>query len=93
MAALPPTFPRFVDTLLSATSQVRRLKVVLDGQTLYIEKPLAQALGRNPGTSTEGVSLRLSDLDPKFFTITPADIDVGMHPVPVVERAGLGALV
>ena len=62
----------------SATSQVREFKVVLDGQTLYIEKPLAEALGWNPGTSTEGVSLRLSGWDPKFFAITPTGTDFGM---------------
>ena len=63
----------------SATSQLRQFKVVLDGQTLYIEKPLAEALGWNPGTSTEGVSLRLSGWEPKFFAITPTETDVGMY--------------
>ena len=62
----------------SATSQVREFKVVLDGQTLYIEKPLAEALGWSPGTSTEGVSLRLSGWEPKFFAITPTGTDFGM---------------
>lgn len=62
----------------SAASQVRQFKVALDGQTLYIEKPLAEALGWNPGTGNEGVSLRLSGWEPKFFAITPTDTDVGM---------------
>ena len=62
----------------SATSQVRQLKVILDGQTLYIEKPLAKALGWNPGTGTEGLSLRLSGWEPTFFAITPTDSDAGM---------------
>ena len=63
----------------SAASQVRQFKVVLDGQTLYIEKPLAEALGWNPGTGNEGVSLRLSGWEPKFFAITPKNTDVGMN--------------
>ena len=67
----------------SAIPRVRQFKVVLDGQTLYIEKPLAQALGWDPGKSTEGVSLRLSGWEPKFFAITPTDTDVGMHFAPV----------
>jgi len=52
---------------------------VLDGQTLYIEKPLAEALGWNSGTGTEGISLRLSGWEPKFFTIAPLDTDAGMY--------------
>ena len=52
---------------------------MLDGQTLYIEKPLAEALGWNSGTSTGGISLRLSGWEPKFFTITPLDTDAGMY--------------
>jgi hypothetical protein len=62
----------------TATSQVRQFKVVLDGQTLYMEKPLAEALGWNPETGTEGVSLRLSGWEPNFFSITPTDTDAGM---------------
>ena len=52
---------------------------MLDGQTLYVEKPLAEALGWSPGKSTEGVSLRLSGWDPKFFAITPTGTDSGMY--------------
>ena len=52
---------------------------MLDGQTLYIEKPLAEALGWNSGTGTEGISLRLSGWEPEFFTITPLDTDAGMY--------------
>ena len=46
---------------------------------MYIEKPLAEALGWNPGTGNEGVSLRLSGWEPKFFAITPKNTDVGMN--------------
>lgn len=56
---------------------MREFKVVLDGQTLYVEKPLAEALGWHPGTGTEGVPLRLSGWEPKFFAITPKGTDVG----------------
>lgn len=63
----------------STTSQVRQFKVVLDGQTLYMEKPLAEALGWNTGTGTEGVSLRLSGWAPRFFAITPTDTDAGTY--------------
>ena len=61
----------------STTSKVRQFKVVLDGQTLYIEKPLAEALGWNPATGAKGVSLRLSGWDPTFFAITPTGTDFG----------------
>ncbi|KAF9786794.1 hypothetical protein BJ322DRAFT_1003396 [Thelephora terrestris] len=71
----------------SATSQVREFKVVLDGQTLYIEKPLAEALGWNPGTSTEGVSLRLSGWEPKFFAITPTGTDSDLLAQATVESS------
>jgi len=75
-------FPGRALSLLT-TSQVRQFKVVLDGQTLYIEKPLAEALGWKPGTSAEGVSLPLSGWEPKFFAITPTDSDAGMYFAPV----------
>jgi hypothetical protein len=74
----------------SATSQVRQFKVVLDGRTLYIEKPLAEALGWNPGTGTEGVSLRLSGWEPRFFAITPTDTDVGVYFAPVSRPTSKG---
>ena len=63
----------------SAVSRVRQFTVVLDGQTLYVEKPLAEALGWTPGKNTEGVSLRLSGWEPKFFAITPTDTDFGTY--------------
>ena len=63
----------------SATSQVRQFKVVLNGQTLYIDRPLAEALEWNIRASTQGVPLRLSGWEPKFFTITPTDTDAGMY--------------
>lgn len=56
----------------------REFKVTLDGQTLYVEKELAQALGWAPGISTDGVSLRLSGWDPHYFAITQTGTDAGM---------------
>jgi hypothetical protein len=75
----------------SATSQVRQFKVVLDGQTLYVEKPLAEALGWNPGTGTEGISLRLSGWEPRFFAITPTGTDAGTYFV-LVSRPASGGM-
>ena len=56
----------------------REFKVTLDGQTLYVEKELAQALGWAPGISTDVVSLRLSGWDPHYFAITQTGTDAGM---------------
>ena len=56
----------------------REFKVTLDGQTLYVEKELAQALGWTPGISTDGVSLLLSGWDPHYFAITQTGTDAGM---------------
>jgi len=75
----------------SATSHVRQFKVVLDGQTLYIERPLAEALGWKPGTSAKGISLRLSGQEPKFFAITPTDTDAGVY-FALVSRLNLRGL-
>jgi len=46
------------------------------GQTLYIEKPLAEALGWNPETGTDRCIIAPQRLEPRFFAITPTDTDL-----------------
>ncbi|CAA7269497.1 unnamed protein product [Cyclocybe aegerita] len=53
----------------------KEVTVTLDGQTLYIGQEVAEALGWKPGTSTEGVSLRLSGWRPHYFAITERATD------------------
>ena len=60
-----------------APSTARQFKVTLDGQTLYIEKELAEALGWTKDTPTEGVPLRLSGWSPNYFAITQKGTDAG----------------
>ena len=55
----------------------RQFKVTLDGETLYIEQDLAQALGWREGAPTEGIPLRLSGWSPHYFAITQKGTDAG----------------
>lgn len=54
----------------------RHFQVVLDGETLYVEKPLAEALGWSED-SGHSIPLRLSGWDPTFFAITQVGTDAG----------------
>lgn len=45
-------------------------KVLLDGQTLYINKDLAEAIGWKPYIALDGLKLLLHGWEPSFFTIT-----------------------
>ncbi|KAJ3541250.1 hypothetical protein NMY22_g3962 [Coprinellus aureogranulatus] len=47
----------------------------LDGETLYVEQELAEALGWRGGGPTEGVTLRLSGWSPHYFAITQKGTD------------------
>ena len=61
-----------------SVSSRREFKVVLDGETLYVEQPLAEALGWNPDTPAEkGVSLTLSGWAPNYFAIARTGADSG----------------
>lgn len=68
---------RFSSTSSPSLSSAREFKVVLDNQTLYFEKPLAEALGWTHQSGVEGVKLTLHGWDPKFFAITPSGADSG----------------
>ncbi|KAF8590846.1 hypothetical protein K439DRAFT_1299745, partial [Ramaria rubella] len=50
-------------------------KVLLDGQTLYITKELAQALGWKADQGLDGFKLTLHGWEPSFFTVTPSGTD------------------
>ncbi|KAH8116015.1 hypothetical protein DFH11DRAFT_1583597 [Phellopilus nigrolimitatus] len=59
----------------NSSSTALQFKVVLDNQTLYVGKPLAEALGWTPQAGVDGVKLSLHGWDPTFFTITRAGTD------------------
>ncbi|KAH8117279.1 hypothetical protein DFH11DRAFT_996982 [Phellopilus nigrolimitatus] len=59
----------------SSSPPALEFKVVLDNQTLYVGKPLAEALGWTPQAGINGVKLSLHGWDPTFFTITRAGTD------------------
>ncbi|KAH6913305.1 hypothetical protein BKA70DRAFT_1397346 [Coprinopsis sp. MPI-PUGE-AT-0042] len=59
-------------------SAPRQFKVTLDGETLYIEQPLAEALGWREGAPTEGIPLRLSGWSPHYFAITRKGTDADL---------------
>lgn len=58
-------------------SPPKHFKVTLDGDTLYVDKELAEALGWREDTPTEGVPLRLSGWSPHYFAITQKGTDAG----------------
>ncbi|TDL27176.1 hypothetical protein BD410DRAFT_783364 [Rickenella mellea] len=60
--------------------------VVLDNQTLYIDRDIAKALGWDPQRgSNAGIALSLSGWDPTYFTITPKGSDSDRLARSVVE--------
>ena len=64
----------------SSAPSRREFKVVLDNETLYVEQPLAEALGWTPDVPSEkGVSLTLSGWAPHYFAIAPTGSDSGEH--------------
>ena len=65
----------------SESSSTREFRVVLDNETLYIDKSLAEALGWTPNTGHEGVKLSLHGWDPTYFTITPSGSHAGKKKV------------
>lgn len=61
---------------LSSSSTTREFKVVLDNDTLYIDRELAEALGWAAGRSqTQGVPLTLSGWAPNYFVIARTGSD------------------
>ncbi|KAL5504824.1 hypothetical protein ACEPAH_7487 [Sanghuangporus vaninii] len=69
------------------SSSTREFKVVLDNETLYIDKSLAEALGWTPEAGFGGVNLRLYGWDPKYFVITPSGSDAERLAQGTVESA------
>jgi len=47
-------------------------KVVLDNQTLYISREVAECLGWKPDQGAKGTPLTLHGWEPSYFTITPS---------------------
>ena len=70
-----PRLPKF--TVRSQSNSCQEFKVVLDGETLYVERSLAEALGWKHSQPQKSVTLRLNGCAPTFFTITPSDTDSG----------------
>lgn len=63
-------------------------KVVLDNQTLYIGKDLAEALGWKPEKGHDaGIQLSLTGWSPCYFTITPTGTDSDLLARAVVESS------
>lgn len=57
----------------------QEFKVILDNDTLYIEQPLAEALGWKPDVDpAKGVPLTLSGWAPNYFVVARAGSDNGM---------------
>ena len=67
---------RFQSTSTSSSS-AKEFKVVLDGETLYVDQSLAEALGWNP-SRPKSVSLTLSGWAPHYFAICRSNSDSGM---------------
>jgi hypothetical protein len=65
---------------ISNLKKLREFNVVLDtqSQTLYIDQPLAEALGWKPEEGHKPVQLTLSGHSPGFFAIAPSGTDSGM---------------
>ncbi|KAJ6504227.1 hypothetical protein C8R47DRAFT_1067171 [Mycena vitilis] len=53
----------------------QEFKVVLDNNTLYVEQPVAEALGWDPAAGATPVQLTLSGWAPNYFAIAPSGSD------------------
>ncbi|OCH84001.1 hypothetical protein OBBRIDRAFT_742357 [Obba rivulosa] len=76
---------RYQSTLSSSPS-AKEFKVVLDGDTLYVNQALAEALGWSPA-QTKGVSLTLSGWAPQYFAITRSGSDSDLLARATVESS------
>ena len=75
---------------LQSTSTRQEFKVLLDNGTLYVEQPLAEALGWTPDVEpAKGVPLTLSGWEPNYFVIARAGSDNGD---PILSRQSLISL-
>ncbi|KZT12273.1 uncharacterized protein LAESUDRAFT_691535 [Laetiporus sulphureus 93-53] len=81
----PPGLPRIAYSRLNATGRRllstggpknrREFKVVLDNETLYVEQPLAEALGWKPEEGHKSVPLTFSGWSPHYFAIARTTTD------------------
>ncbi|KAJ7675683.1 hypothetical protein DFH06DRAFT_664741 [Mycena polygramma] len=65
----------------------KKHEVVLDNQTLFLTREVAEALGWKPDQGPEGVQLTLHGWEPDFFTITPTGSDSEMLSKGTVESS------
>ncbi|KAF7365549.1 hypothetical protein MVEN_00428200 [Mycena venus] len=61
--------------LVAHPSKPQEFKVVLDNNTLYVEQPIAEALGWQPADGAKAVQLTLSGWAPNYFAIAPSGSD------------------
>ncbi|TFY79461.1 hypothetical protein EWM64_g4547 [Hericium alpestre] len=73
-------------SILSTSSSAKEFKVVLDGDTLYVDQALAEALGWNPG-QMNGVSLTLSGREPHYFAVARSGTDSDLLARATVESS------
>lgn len=59
------------------STSVKHFRVTLDHNTLYIEQPLAEALGWKPDAATQGIPLNLTGWAPHYFVIAPSGSEAG----------------
>ncbi|KAF8966505.1 hypothetical protein BDZ97DRAFT_1657605 [Flammula alnicola] len=69
------------------STSAREFKVILDNDTLYIEQPLAEALGWKPDVSSQGIPLTLSGWQPHYFAITRTGTDADLLARETVESS------
>ena len=55
----------------------REFKVILDNDTLYVDKALAEALGWKPEIGPDGVPLTLNGWSPNYFAVARIGTDSG----------------
>ncbi|KAL4252687.1 hypothetical protein ABKN59_004041 [Abortiporus biennis] len=72
---------------MSYQNKPREFKVVLDNETLYIDKTLAEALGWKPEQDVNGVPLILSGWEPQYFNITRSGSDSDLLARSTVESS------
>jgi hypothetical protein len=73
-----PAGKRLISDSAPGRPSRQEFKVVLDNGTLYIDQPLAEALGWKPDVEpAKGVSLTLSGWAPHYFAIAQTGTDCG----------------
>ncbi|KAJ6585134.1 hypothetical protein B0H19DRAFT_412783 [Mycena capillaripes] len=78
---------RYTRLQFSTSPTATTHEVVVDNQTIYITREIAEALGWKPNQGFEGVQLTLHGWEPSFFTITPTGSDSEMLSKRTVESS------